>query len=121
MIFSHISTQEILEPSQLEMLKHIYEGEVHRSDHFMGEVVQKSMQSTDDFAIVITSDHGEYWGEHGLLDHGRTVYPEVLQVPLLVLDSQTHTKKKFKNWYPTKTFFLIEIIRYNRKQGRNPL
>ena len=35
--------------------------------------------------IVITSDHGEEFAEHGFLGHGNTLYREVLEVPLLIL------------------------------------
>ena len=34
--------------------------------------------------IIITSDHGEFFGEHGLVEHSKDVYEEVLDVPLIV-------------------------------------
>jgi len=34
--------------------------------------------------VVITSDHGEYLGEHALAGHGKEVYEEALWVPLLI-------------------------------------
>ena len=34
--------------------------------------------------VVVTSDHGEYLGEHGLMEHGQTVWPEVTSVPLVM-------------------------------------
>lgn len=33
--------------------------------------------------VVVTSDHGEAFGEHGFTDHGPTLYEEVLRVPLV--------------------------------------
>ncbi|HEY5659000.1 MAG TPA: sulfatase [Myxococcota bacterium] len=38
----------------------------------------------DDTLIVITSDHGEYFGEHGLVEHSKDVYRQALAVPLIV-------------------------------------
>ncbi|MDP6538817.1 MAG: sulfatase [Planctomycetota bacterium] len=35
--------------------------------------------------IVITSDHGEAFGEHGVTEHGTTVYGEVTHIPLVVV------------------------------------
>jgi arylsulfatase A-like enzyme len=35
--------------------------------------------------VVITSDHGEGLGEHGLFDHGESLYSTELTVPLLIL------------------------------------
>jgi arylsulfatase A-like enzyme len=34
--------------------------------------------------VVLLADHGEEFGEHGAGGHGRTLYREVLQVPLIV-------------------------------------
>jgi len=36
-------------------------------------------------AIVVTSDHGEEWGEQGVLLHGNSVYLPSLRVPLIVV------------------------------------
>jgi arylsulfatase A-like enzyme len=34
--------------------------------------------------VIITSDHGEEFGEHGIFDHGYTLYLPSLHVPLLI-------------------------------------
>ena len=33
--------------------------------------------------ILVTSDHGEYFGEHDLVEHSKDVYEEALAIPLL--------------------------------------
>lgn len=38
----------------------------------------------DETVIVITSDHGEQFGEHGLMDHGNSLYRPLLEVPLVI-------------------------------------
>jgi arylsulfatase A-like enzyme len=38
----------------------------------------------DSSLIVATSDHGEYLGEHDLIEHSKDVYQEALWVPLLI-------------------------------------
>lgn len=35
--------------------------------------------------VVLTSDHGEHFGEHGLVQHGNSLYLPLLHVPLVVL------------------------------------
>ncbi|MDP9179897.1 MAG: sulfatase-like hydrolase/transferase, partial [Gemmatimonadota bacterium] len=35
--------------------------------------------------VLITADHGEEFGEHGLLEHGKSLYIQALHVPLLVI------------------------------------
>jgi arylsulfatase A-like enzyme len=37
--------------------------------------------------VVITSDHGEHFGEHGLFGHGHSLYRELLEVPLIIASS----------------------------------
>jgi arylsulfatase A-like enzyme len=37
-----------------------------------------------DTVVVLTSDHGEFFGEHRLAEHSKDVYQEVLAVPLVV-------------------------------------
>lgn len=37
--------------------------------------------------VVITSDHGEQFGEHGLYMHGNSLYRPLLHVPLVVLNA----------------------------------
>ena len=34
--------------------------------------------------VLFTSDHGEYFGEHRLVEHSKDVYEEALRVPLIV-------------------------------------
>ncbi|MBL9086042.1 MAG: sulfatase-like hydrolase/transferase [Planctomycetia bacterium] len=38
----------------------------------------------DDAVLVVTSDHGEGFGEHGTMHHGRRLYDELVHVPLYV-------------------------------------
>jgi arylsulfatase len=39
-------------------------------------------------AIVFTADHGEEFWDHGGIEHGRTLYEEVLHVPLVIVPPQ---------------------------------
>lgn len=35
--------------------------------------------------VIITSDHGEHLGEHGLFGHGKSLYSQELHVPLVII------------------------------------
>jgi len=63
-----------------------YRRGVRWADEAVGQLVAalKERGSFEDTIFVITSDHGEYFGEHGLVEHSKDVYPEALQVPLLI-------------------------------------
>jgi len=70
----------------LEHLRELYEAEIRRTDDLVGELLEGLEQrgGLEDTVIDVTSDHGEEFGEHGGLLHGRTHYQELLAVPLLL-------------------------------------
>ena len=69
-------------------LRHIvglYDGAINYTDKYLGELVKglKDKGLYDDTVIVLLSDHGEEFGEHGRFGHEQ-VYREGLHVPLIV-------------------------------------
>jgi N-acetylglucosamine-6-sulfatase len=44
----------------------------------------EKMSALDDTVIVFTSDHGYFYGEHGLNEERRLAYEETIRIPLLV-------------------------------------
>jgi choline-sulfatase len=63
-----------------------YDAEVAFTDHHVGRVVDaiESAEFSKRTLIVITSDHGEAFGEHGLIRHGFELWEELIHVPLVV-------------------------------------
>jgi len=63
-----------------------YDGEVAFVDHHVGRVLQALEKSSvyDRTAIIVTSDHGEAFGEHGMIRHGFELWEELVRVPLIV-------------------------------------
>ncbi len=47
----------------------------------------------DDTLVVITADHGEAFGEHGLYLHGQSVYASETHVPLIVLNPKSDARR----------------------------
>ena len=64
----------------------LYDGEVRYCDDGLSELVKslKQLGIWDDALVVVTSDHGEEFFEHGWIGHGYSVYQELIRVPLLV-------------------------------------
>jgi arylsulfatase A-like enzyme len=79
-------SDSILHPDQLDCLTARYDGEIRYVDDAIGRVIDalKGAGRSDEVLIVITSDHGEEFLEHGGYSHGRTLYQEVLWVPLIL-------------------------------------
>ncbi|MCZ6598403.1 MAG: sulfatase-like hydrolase/transferase, partial [Planctomycetota bacterium] len=70
----------------VKTLSDLYDEEVRYTDGIIGRLLTKLRIDGryDDTVICLTSDHGEEFGEHGLLGHGDTLYFEQLHVPLLL-------------------------------------
>jgi arylsulfatase A-like enzyme len=73
-------------PDLAAMLEALYDEEVRFTDREVGEWLDELRGSgvLDRALFVVTSDHGEEFGEHGLLGHSDTLYREQLHVPLLL-------------------------------------
>jgi len=71
-------------PEAAEWLKALYRGEVRYVDDRIGSFISmlKDAGVYDDALIVLFSDHGEELLDHGGIDHGHTLYNELLRVPL---------------------------------------
>jgi arylsulfatase A-like enzyme len=63
-----------------------YDGEVAFVDQQLGRILDFVQQGSlkDNTIIVMTSDHGEAFGEHGLYRHGFELWEELIRVPLIV-------------------------------------
>ncbi len=64
----------------------LYDSEVANTDRHVGRLLKFIEESAfaDRAIIIVTSDHGEAFGEHGLLRHGFEVWEELVRVPLIV-------------------------------------
>ncbi|HEV8325075.1 MAG TPA: sulfatase-like hydrolase/transferase [Myxococcota bacterium] len=63
-----------------------YDGEIAYADRYVGTVLDALEKSglAGNTVVVLFSDHGEGFLEHGFSFHGQSLYEEVLRVPLLV-------------------------------------
>jgi len=73
----------------------MYDGEIAYVDNRLGEVIEKMKEKDlyDDTLIIVTSDHGENLGQHGMWGHGG-VYEPVIYVPLIMVCPDCLPKKK---------------------------
>lgn len=63
-----------------------YDAEVAFVDYHLGRVLTALAQSAyaSRTAVIVTSDHGEAFGEHGMIRHGFELWEELVRVPLIV-------------------------------------
>ena len=78
------------DPARVELLapvlEELYDAGVAFAEGELGSFLNelRARGLYDPSLIVLTSDHGEEFGEHGLLGHADTLYAEQLHVPLLL-------------------------------------
>jgi len=77
---------EPLEEGRRQTLVRLYDETVAHADSVLGEILDVIAASIpmDRTIVVVTADHGEEFYEHGRFGHGKTLYEEVVHVPLVL-------------------------------------
>ncbi len=79
--------------------KALYDGEIAYTDEVVGNFLNelRRMGVLDNSVVIVFSDHGEEFWEHGGVGHAHALYDEQLRVPLIVrLAGQRHTTGRVK-------------------------
>jgi len=111
---------------ELNLLKELYYEELVYVDHNIGILVDKLQEYSilDKTVIILTSDHGEQFMEHGSLAHpNKGLYKEQLHVPLIIYnyDKNKVLKQKVSLKNIPKTIVEMLGINYNGFRGYNIL
>ena len=80
------NVQESLDNDDVRHLVDLYDASVRQIDDEIGKLMEtlETNGLLDATLVVITSDHGEEFLEHGSVLHGKTQFQEVIQVPLIM-------------------------------------
>jgi arylsulfatase A-like enzyme len=75
-----------LADKDFEALRALYRAEIQYLDSQLERLFDRLVARDDieETAIIVTSDHGENIGDHGLMDHQYCLYETLLHVPLVV-------------------------------------
>ena len=87
---------DLYTPEELKEIRALYAGEVSLVDHWFGQLLDKvdRLGLMDDTMIIVTTDHGHLFGEHGMIgkpwsDLGDSnMYQELANVPLIIYHPQ---------------------------------
>jgi arylsulfatase A-like enzyme len=66
-------------------LEALHDAEITQNDHYFGQFLAdlKAMGILDETMIVVVSDHGDEFFEHGSAGHGHSTHQELVWVPLM--------------------------------------
>jgi arylsulfatase A-like enzyme len=97
-----------------------YDGAIAFVDGQIGRLVSflRERRLLEQTLIIVTSDHGEFFGEHGLHGHASALYEEVLRVPLLVRLPGQHARIDITS--PVSLMRLPELIRLSAIEQSSP-
>jgi len=75
-----------MDPRDLEHIVALYDGEIRYTDAHLANLLDHLDRKglADDTIVVITSDHGEEFFEHGEKGHRKNLHGETLRVPLMM-------------------------------------
>jgi arylsulfatase A-like enzyme len=90
----------------LERMRHLYLRSVRYMDDWLARLLQRLETGglLDDTIVLVTSDHGENFGEGGLLAHSFSLDDRLIRVPLVVGGPATLPD-------PTRVWSLVELPR----------
>ncbi|QDV09652.1 Choline-sulfatase [Planctomycetes bacterium Poly30] len=81
-----VMNQGELDPELAALVESLHQKAVTRLDaeleRFFDGLKERGL--FDDSLIVVTSDHGESFGAHAIVEHSKDVYEDTVQVPLIV-------------------------------------
>ncbi|HZW03120.1 MAG TPA: sulfatase [Anaerolineaceae bacterium] len=83
--FAVMAGQLALKPREVAGIRALYDGSLFYLDQQIGRLVARLMDLGlyEQTIFLVTADHGESFGEHGLFDHQYGLYEHLLRVPLI--------------------------------------
>lgn len=86
-LVSAINGEVTLREEDRQRIVDAYDAEIRSADAAVGELIEQLRRASllEDTVVIVTSDHGEEFGERGWMGwHSHTLYDELLRVPLLI-------------------------------------
>jgi uncharacterized sulfatase len=73
-----------LSETELDALRAMYDAEIAYTDELVGRLVEHIQRELGETLVVVTADHGELFGEDGMLAHKYSMHNGLLNVPLVL-------------------------------------
>ncbi|MBN2407346.1 MAG: sulfatase [Elusimicrobia bacterium] len=75
-----------------------YDEEIYLIDTFFREMWEflERMNALEDTLLIFCADHGEHFGEYGIMGHGYIKYEETTHIPLIIWDFKSGIRGRVK-------------------------
>lgn len=90
-VFSHMlvhyyTGKKVFTPAEMNHLKELYDAEIFYVDHVIGKIIDDLKRESlwEETVFIVTSDHGENFGEHQLMAHVFSLHQALIKIPLLI-------------------------------------
>jgi len=90
-----ILPRDIKDKDKVELLKKLYCAHVIQVDEYLKQFFDnlKAFGLLENTIVIITTDHGDEFGEHKSLSHDGKMYSELINVPLIIYDNDIKAKR----------------------------
>ena len=72
--------------NEIRHLNELYDAEILYTDYLIGKMIQELQARNlwEETVFIVTSDHGENIGDHGMMDHVFSLHESVIRIPLII-------------------------------------
>lgn len=84
--FDRFGVADVPETLPLKKQDALYRGEILYTDQQMQRLLDSldALNLADNTVLIVTADHGEAFGERGIVGHGHDLTQEIMHIPLLI-------------------------------------
>ncbi|MFC1498620.1 sulfatase [Verrucomicrobiota bacterium] len=78
-------------PEIVELFRKLYHAHVCQVDEYTGMLIDvlKKNNVLEDTTVIITTDHGDEFGDHGSLSHDGKFFSELVNIPLVIYNHES--------------------------------
>jgi len=90
-----ILPRDVTDADKVELLRKLYHAHICEVDEYAGQLfgMLEGLGILENTVVIITADHGDEFAEHGSLSHDGKFFSELINVPLMIFDTDLQQAK----------------------------